>query len=182
MAALQAPINHVVDILRDPRFEDPVLKQDQQKEIRKYIDKVFDFKGISRLAVGPYWRRFAPEEKARFTKLFAELLSRSYISKIQGEFKNEEVVYLEEMSRSPDRSVVKTEIIRATMRIPVDYSMRLRNGRWLVYDVKIEGVSLVRNYRSQFSKILLKSPPEALLKRIEKKVNSLTGTGAAHRP
>jgi len=173
MQALQAPINHVIGILTDPRFEDSATAQDQQREIRKHVDKIFDFKGISRLAVGRYWKRFTPQERATFTALFSELLRRSYISKIQGEFRNEEVAYLEEIKRSVDRYVIKTEIIRATMKIPVDYSMRLKDGHWRVYDVKVEGVSLVKNYRSQFSKILMRGSPETLIKRIEKKVDRL---------
>ena len=119
--------------------------------------------------MGRYWRTFSTEEKKAFISAFSELLSRNYIQKIQGEFKNDTVVYLGEQNIADQKTAVKTKIIRDNADIPVDYSMRVINGSWKVYDVIIEGVSLVKNYRTQFSKLLLNESPRQLIQRIEDK-------------
>ena len=173
LQALQIPIDRVIDTLRDPQYQSASQKDVQQKKIREIINGIFDFNAIARRAVGRYWKSFNPEEKKVFSDAFAELLRDSYIRKMQGDFKNEAVAYLGDETRSPAKSLVKTKIIRDTMEIPVDYSMQLRDDFWKVYDVKIEGVSLVKNYRTQFNKILFKKTPAELIEQVVKKVRNL---------
>ena len=92
---------------------------------------------------------------------------------MQEEFKSEKIAYLGEKRKSQTKSRVETKIIRETMEIPVNYSMRLKDGIWKVYDVNIEGVGLVKNYRIQFDKILLKKPPAELIEQVREKVQNL---------
>jgi len=173
MQALQGPIDQVIRILKGPQYREASQEGSQQERIRTVIDEIFDFDAIARLSVGRHWKRFAPEEKASFADSFAKLLSNSYIERMQGEFENEEVIYLAQERKSSSKSLVKTEIARETKRIPVDYSMRLRSDGWRVYDVKVEGISLVKNYRTQFSRILFKETPAALIERVNRKVEKL---------
>jgi len=173
MQALQTPINQVIDVLRDPQYGTVTQRDIQQTKIRGIIEGIFDFDGIARSSVGRYWRSFEPEEKKVFSALFTELLSISYIRRMQGEFSNEKVAYLGVEAVSPVKSRVKTKIIRDTVEIPIDYGMRLRDSSWKVYDVNIEGVSLVKNYRTQFNRILFKKTPGALIEKVEKKVRDL---------
>lgn len=173
LQALQNPINQIIGTLKDPQYQDPSQRDRQQAEIRRTINSIFDFDAIARRAVGRYWKSFSPEERKTFTEAFANLLTMSYVDKIQGEFTNEKVAYLSDERKSPTKSLVKTKIIRQAIEIPVDYSLRLKNASWKIYDVNIEGVSLVKNYRIQFNKILFKKPPAVLIEKVRDKVQGL---------
>jgi len=170
LQALQTPIDKVMAILKNPAFKEAPQEDIQYREIRNIIDSVFDFNLIAVRSVGRYWKNFTEEEKQVFTDAFAELLSRNYIQKIQGEFKNESVVYLEEQALSADKYLVQTKIIRESVDVPVDYAMWRENNTWKIYDVNVEGVSLVKNYRTQFNKILMKESPAQLIERIKNKI------------
>jgi phospholipid transport system substrate-binding protein len=173
LQALQVPIDRIIDTLKDPLYQEATKAVGQKQRIQDIIDSFFDFDAIARLAVGRHWRSFNIEEKTVFTDVFSELLSNSYIGRMQGEFNNEKVIYLGEKRKSPTKSVVKTRIFRESIKIPVDYSMRLKDDAWKVYDIKVEGVSLVKNYRTQFNKILFKKSPAALIEQVTKKIEDL---------
>jgi len=168
---VRAAIDEVISILKAPQYQDQAKKEAQKEELWKVIRKVFDFRKISELSLANYRKKFTDEQMTRFSDLFADLLSDTYLKRVQEEFKNEEVKYLDEVIHPNDKSrvLVKTLIHRENVEIPVDYSMWLNNGVWRVYDIKVEGVSLVKNYRTQFQDILLKKSPAQLIEQIEKK-------------
>jgi phospholipid transport system substrate-binding protein len=117
------------------------------------------------------WKNFTPEQRKEFTEVFTDLLKNTYIDKIQSEFQNETIQFLTEEKVSDDKALVKTKVIRnGKIEIPMDYSMRHRDGAWKVYDVAIEGVSMVKNYRTQFKDILAKESPAQLITRLKDKV------------
>jgi phospholipid transport system substrate-binding protein len=157
--ALRGPLDSALAILQDPRYRMAKEKEAQKEKLWEIIRKVFDFEGITMLAVGQNWKRFSAEQKKEFTDVFTTKLGNSYLNKIQGNFNNEEVL-------SPAKARVKTKIIREVDSIPVDYSVRPIAGAWKIYDVNIEGVSLVANYRTQFIDILSKDPPDVLIERV----------------
>jgi phospholipid transport system substrate-binding protein len=169
--AIQGPISKVVDILKAPRFESPDKKDEQRRAIINVIEGVFDFDKIAELALAQHRRRFNDEQFKTFRKLFTDLISDNYLKKVQEEFKNEKVKYVDERihPQKTDRALVKTEIIREKQTIPVNYIMYNKNGKWRVYDVKVEGVSLVQNYRTQYNKFLMNHKPAELIQRLEKK-------------
>ena len=170
MDQLTGPIDEVISILKDPQYQDEAQKEVQREKLWDVITKVFDFDKISQLALGKYRKKFDDPKMAEYTEAFTKLIGNTYLKKIQGEFKNEKVKYLEEIPGSkPDKAMVKTLIVRENAEIPVDYSMWLNNGNWRIYDVRVEGVSLVKNYRNQFTKILFKDSPDQLIERIKKK-------------
>lgn len=173
LQALQIPIDQIIATLKDPQFREESRKDAQRERIQSIINDIFDFDAIARLAVGRYWKSFKSEERSAFAEVFGDLIRDSYIERMQEEFKNEKIAYLGEQRKSPTKSRVETKIIRESMEIPIKYSMWLKDDLWKVYDVNIEGVSLVKNYRTQFSKILLKRPPAELIEQVRKKVRNL---------
>jgi phospholipid transport system substrate-binding protein len=163
---LRGPLDSALAILQDPRYRSGSEKEAQKERLWELIRKVFDFEGITVLAVGQNWKRFSPEQKKVFTDLFTTRLGNSYLNKIQGSFNNEKVEFLSEEMLSPAKARVKTKIVREVDSIPVDYSVRPIGGGWRIYDVNIEGVSLVANYRTQFNDILSKDSPDVLIERV----------------
>lgn len=167
--ALRRPLDAALAILQDPRYRVAGEKEAQKEKLWELIREIFDFEGICERAVGRNWKNFSPEQKKDFTDTFTTLLGNSYLTKVQGSFNNEKVEYLSQELLSETKARVKTKIIREVDSIPVDYSMRPLGGSWRIYDVHIEGVSLVQNYRSQFDQILSKDAPEVLIERIRAK-------------
>jgi phospholipid transport system substrate-binding protein len=171
MAVLKAPIDNVIAILNDPQYKAAGTRVAQRDEIWKNVQAMFDFDEISRRTVARNWRDFTDAEKAAFTDVFARFLGNTYIDKIQGEYHNEQIVYNEQNFHSDTYAEVKTTIVRETLEIPVNYRMRKGgDGQWKVYDVIVEGVSLVKNYRTQFASILRKEKPAQLIERLDKKL------------
>jgi len=170
---LQLHIDEVVSILKDPQYQTDAQKDRQREKIWKIIRQIFDFERISKLSLGKYWKDFNPKQLKEFTDLFTDLLGDTYLKKIQGEYKNEKVNYLSQeigSDANSDKAQVKTEIVRENVKIPVDYSLWNNKGAWRIYDVKIEGVSLVKNYRNQFQKILLNKTPDNLIEKLKNKL------------
>ena len=170
LEALKKPINESLQILKDPQYQADDQKEEQRERFWAVIREIFDFTELSKRALARNWRLFSAEEKREFTEVFAELLGNTYVDKIQSEFQNEKVVYLGQEKIKKARARVKTKIIRENVAIPIDYNLVLKNGQWKVYDVYVEGVSLVKNYRTQFNKILFKKTPGQLIQRLKKKV------------
>ena len=164
--ALRGPLDAALAILQDPRYRSGSEREAQKEKLWELIRQVFDFEGISMLAVGQNWKRFSPEQRKAFTDVFTTRLGNSYLNKIQGSFNNEKVEFLSQEMLSSSKARVKTKIIREVDSIPVDYSVRPIDGVWRIYDVVIEGVSLVANYRSQFNDILSRDSPDVLIERV----------------
>lgn len=168
--AIKGPIDTVIAILNDPIYKDESLKTEQREKIWQSISAIFDFDEISMRAVARNWKKFNPEERKQFSAVFSKFLGNTYVDKIQGEFHNEEIVYVGQEIIKEGRAMAKTLIKRETLEIPVDYRLKLMNGQWRVYDVAVEGISLVKNYRTQFKQLLKKESPAQLIKRLEKKL------------
>jgi len=170
MEILKGAIEQIMDILEDPRYKDAAQKEAQREKIWEVIQKHFDSTEMAKRALARNWRKFTPQERKKFAEVFAELLRNTYLEKIQGEYKSEKVIYLGQEKITDTKAVVKTKVFREKIEIPVDYSLQMRSEIWKVYDVNIEGVSLVKNYRTQFRKILLKETPAQLIDRLKEKV------------
>jgi phospholipid transport system substrate-binding protein len=163
---LKETVDRIVQILAEPGLHD---KPEQRRaEVRKIAEGIFDYPDTARRALGPHWNARSPQEQEEFVKLFADLLDRAYISKIEL-YQGERVRYVGETADG-DEATVKTVIAtKKSSEIPVDYRLHRRDGRWLVYDVIIEGVSLVSNYRTQFNKIVQTESYDALVQRLRAK-------------
>lgn len=173
---------HVDGVVR--ALEDPGLKANpaqRRAAVRKISEEIFDYKETARRALARHWNARTPQEQEEFVRLFADLLDRAYFAKID-QYQGEKVRYTDEAIDGPD-AVVKTMIVtpRGT-EVPVDYRMRLADGRWLVYDVHIEGVSLVANYRTQFNKIVQTESYESLVRKLRAREASPAASGRSDRP
>ncbi|QTA79067.1 Intermembrane phospholipid transport system binding protein [Desulfonema limicola] len=164
---LKVPMEKAISILKDPQYQKQ--KEAQREKIWEIVNQTFDFKAISMRTLAKNWKLFSDKQKEEFTSVFTELLKNTYIDKIQGEFHNEEIIFTGQDIISSTKARVNTKILREKIEIPMDYSMSLSNDKWMIYDVNIEGVSLVKNYRNQFKEILAKETPAQLIQRLKEK-------------
>ena len=169
METLQKPINEMIHILKDPQYHEKDKKEIQREEMWKIVRGIFDFKEMSKRSLGRNWKRFNPGQRDQFTDVFSTLFGNIYLNKVQGEYHDEKVIYLGEEIIKDKKAVVKTKIVRENGEIPMNYRMHLHGKKWKIYDCIIEGVGLVRNYRTQFKKILRKESPDQLIERLKKK-------------
>ena len=178
MDVIQGPVDQVVNLLSDPEYQDSDRRATQREKIRGVINPMFDYTEVAKRALVRNWRIFSPDERKEFTGVFSEFLANTYLSKIEGSITDLKVVYVGQKLISDTKATVRTRIIRETVETPLDYSLKLKNGNWRVYDVKVEGVSLVKNYRTQFKKILMNETPAQLIDRLRQKLHAQQSDGA----
>lgn len=170
MEDLKGPINEVIRILKDPKYQDKAQSEAQRVEIMAVINGLFDFSEISKRTVGRRWRAFTKAQQQEFQATFADFLGYTYFQKIRDSYQGESVVFLSQAGNGKGKAIVKTSIPREQGEIPLDYRMHNSKTGWQVYDVIIEGVSLVKNYRTQFNQILSKETPDQLIARLKQKI------------
>ena len=146
-------------------------KEARRQALREVIDQRFNYHQMVRRALAKNWRDRSDQERREFTGLFKKLLENSYASKLES-YSDETINYTDEVIKGK-YALVKTKVVRKANTIAVDYKLINGDGVWKIYDFVIEGVSMVRNYRSQFSKIIRKDSYEALVRRLAEKVNDL---------
>jgi phospholipid transport system substrate-binding protein len=159
----------IISIVSDPVLKDPAKAVQRRERIRKAVDELCDWEEMSRRSLGRYWAQRSEQEKKEFVVLFGNLLERTYIDKVEG-YSGEKVNYVGEKVDGDYAEVDVKVMTTKNTEIPVVYRMRTKDQKWWVYDIVIEGVSLVNNYRTQFSDILAKSSFEGLMKRLKEKV------------
>ena len=165
---LKGAIERVVSTLDSPAFKGDGKAVERRSAVRKIANEIFDFAEIARRALGRYWQPLPEADRTEFVGLFSDLLERSYISKIEV-YGGEKIVYIGERVEG-DLATVSTKIItKSGTEVPVDYRLSRRGERWMIYDVNIEGISLVSNYRTQFNKIIQTSGYKALVDRMRTK-------------
>jgi len=170
---LRAQIDRVVKTVEDPEFKKETKLRERRVAVRRIADEIFDFNETAKRSLARHWQQRTPAERKEFVDLFANLLERSYISKIEL-YNGEKIVYLGD-NVDGDQATVRTKILsKQGSDIPVDYRMlRAQGDRWLVYDVVIEGVSLIANYRTQFNKIIQTSSYQELVRKMKAKQGEL---------
>jgi phospholipid transport system substrate-binding protein len=140
----------------------------RRAEIRKAADALFDFPDMSRRALGLHWKDRTPAEREEFTRLFTDLIARTYIGKID-KYAGESIAYVGERVDGDQASVRSNVITPTGSQIPVEYRMHRANDTWSAYDVLIENVSLVGTYRSQFDRVIKAESFADLLRRLREK-------------
>ena len=165
---LRAQIDRAVKILEDPELKKAGRQRDRRAAVRQVANDIFDFSETARRSLARHWAARTQAERDEFVQLFSDLLERSYISKIEL-YGGEKIRFVGE-SIDADGAIVRTRLVtKQGTEIPIDYKMHLRGDRWLVYDVLIEGVSLIANYRTQFNKIITTSSFQELVKKMKTK-------------
>ena len=169
---LKVTIDRILAVVQDPAFRQPGKADERRQKIRGIANEVFDWQETGKRALARHWEGRSPQEREEFSKLFADLLERSYVGKIEG-YSGERILY-EKETVDGDRAEVRTKLVtKAGTQIPIDYQMQKAGDRWRVYDVKIENVSLVGNYRSQFNRIIQQSGYPELVNRLKTKQEEL---------
>ena len=162
---MRAQIDRVLKTLEDPELKKENRAKDRRAAVRKIANDIFDFSETARRSLGRHWQGRTQAERDEFVQLFSELLERSYITKIEN-YHGERIVYGSE-AVDGDLANVRTKLItRQGTEVPIEYRMILRGNRWWVYDVVIEGVSLISNYRTQFNKIIQTSSFQELIRKM----------------
>jgi len=171
---LRGRVDRVLRVLEDPALKTETRTAERRAAIRSIAFEIFDFRELSQRALARHWQARTAAERDEFMQLFADLLERSYVGKIETYSGGERIQYTAE-SADGEQATVRTRIVtKAGTEIPVDYRMHRVGDRWLVYDVTIEGVSLVANYRAQFNKIIQTSSFKGLVDKLKaKKVEGL---------
>jgi len=168
---LKAPIEQVISILRDPQYKATSKKDLQREKMWENARKIFDFEAIARGSLSRFrWDSCTPRQREEFTDVFTTFIGNNYFNKIQGKYHNEEVVFLKQEMLTESKARVLTKIKRESLEIPVDYSMWLRGGNWKIFNVYIEGVSLLGNYRNEFERFLTNSSADELILELKKKI------------
>lgn len=168
---LKVTLDQILEILRDPSLKGEESAEKRRTSLRKLIHKRFDFEKMSQYCLAKHWKERSAEEKKIFIELFGKLLEQTYVSKIES-YSNEKVVFLKEYVKNK-KAQVNTKVVTDTVEIPINYRMsQAADGYWNVYDVVIEGASLVSNYRSQFDQILQKESFEKLIEDLKKKTET----------
>jgi len=164
---LSGSVDRIIALLADPAYMNPATRPDMRGKLIAAIESIFDMKELSRRALGADWNKFTPEQQVRFVAAFGTLLQNTYLDKIES-YTDEKVQYLKEQDLGDGKAEVSTKVVGKGKEIPLSYRLLDRDG-WKVYDVVIEGVSLVQNYRSQFGQILMHESPDVLIAKISGK-------------
>jgi phospholipid transport system substrate-binding protein len=159
----------LMEIFSNQTLDAPEMEEKRNMMIREAVDKVFDWEAFSQRTMGRHWRKLSPDEKKEFISLFGRLLERTYLHKTK-HYSGESIFFLDEEIDEKYGNLEAKIITENGTEVPVDYRMIKKNGSWFVYDVHIEGVSLVNNYRTQFNNILTKSSYKELKKLLESKL------------
>ena len=166
---LKGTVDKVIEIVKDE-----TLKNDHQARraaLRKTIDERFNYRQMVMRSLAKNWDARSDQERREFIALFKSLLENSYANKLEA-YRDEKINYLDEIIKGK-YALIKTEVVRRSSTIGVDYKLIQENGSWQVYDFVIEGVSMIRNYRSQFTKIIRKDSYEVLVQKLTDKINEI---------
>ena len=169
---VKANVNSVLEILRDPKLKGEAGKKVKEQKIQAAAEKLFDFVELSKRTLGLNWNNFTPEQRKEFVHLFETILKDAYIEKITS-YDNEPVNFTKEAPLSETTVEVSSVVVlKGGQQVPINYRVIKKENDWKVYDVVIEGVSLINNYRTQFREILGNNPPEKLLETLRKKTGA----------
>lgn len=165
---LEAGINTVLADLQDPKLRTQDGREAVLKRVERTISELFDFRELSARAVGPNWKNFTPDQQTRLVDNFTTLLRETYLEKFDA-YNGEQVEYTNELiSTNGKRAEIQTNIVMKKNTVPINYRL-INKGSWAVYDVNIEGVSLIQNFRSQFQSVLMKGNIEQLIDLVAQK-------------
>ncbi len=167
---VRTSVDAMLEILKNEQLD----KEDKRAQMSTVINERFDFRAMSQRTLATNWKKTSNEEKQQFIALFSQLIESSYVGKIEA-YTNEKVEYPGEKVKGR-KAVVETLIITSSADVPVNYKVYQKGDQWLVYDVVIEGVSLISNYRSSYQEIMKKEGFDGLLAKMQAKIDELAST------
>jgi phospholipid transport system substrate-binding protein len=165
--AVKETIDQVLAVLGEEGLKDPARTAERREKLEAIIGQRFDYEEMAKRTLGAQWKKISAEEQNEFVGLFQKFLTRSYAGNVDG-YSGEQVEYLKERLKG-DFAEVQTIVVSPKVQIPLDYRLLKKHEKWGVYDVIIDGVSLTKNYRGQFSRIIKSSSFDALLDKLRSK-------------
>lgn len=169
--SMKATVDEVLRIVRDNELKQPRKATERRQMLEQVVDARFDYREMSRRALGAPWNNLSDQEQQEFVGLFRTLLTNSYANKIET-YSGEGVQYLNERMEK-EYAEVRTKVLSGKTEIPLDYRLINKTNDWRVYDVVVDGISLVNNYRGQFTKIIQSSSYHDLVEQLRKKSEKL---------
>lgn len=171
---IQSTLDKVLVILRDPELKSEAKKKERRARLRQVIYSRFDFSEMAKRSLGSHWRGLGPEQQREFTEIFTDLLESAYVDKIEG-YNDEKFVYTKE-NQDQNFAEVNTKVMtRKSQEFSINYRLHLVKGNWKVYDMVVENISLVNNYRAQFNRIMTNSSYEELVRRMRERQLEVVG-------
>ncbi len=167
--AVQTNVNKVLEVLRDPKLKPASAKEIKKEQLRLIYERMFEDVELSKRTLARHWNGMNVVQRKEFVLLFRQVLEKAYIEKILA-YTDEKIVFEREIMVSGTQAEVQTKVVTSSKEIPITYRVFLKGSDWKVYDVVIENVSLILNYRTQFNDILAKNTVEQLLENLRKKV------------
>jgi len=165
--AVKKTITEALNVVQDKNLKPSERAKERRRQLVAVIGTRFDYQEMAIRSLGGHWRKLGDPEKQEFVRLFTFLLVNAYADKIEG-YSGEQIQYVNERIKN-NYAEVKTKIVSGKSEFPLDYRLRNQGEGWRVYDVVVDGVSLVRNYRGQFSKIIRSSSYQDLVKKLREK-------------
>src|SRR5262245_32300118 len=165
---IKSTVDQVIQILTNPQLQGEEKKQERRKKLREAIFVRFDFQEMARRSLGAHWQRRTPEQQAEFIRVFSDLLEQTYVDKIES-YNNEKFIYTNERVDGPYAEVGSKMRNSKGEEFSINYKLHRAGEDWRVYDLVVENVSLVNNYRSQFNRILTSSTYDELISKIKAK-------------
>ena len=177
LALIQSGTDRALQILRTAQSRTGPGLRERRAEILQIVDEYFDFGEMAKRALGRPWKDQSPQKQQEFVDLFKQLIFNYYVGRVETYTGTNERVVYDEQKIEGEYALVKTRVLDyKNTNVQLDYRLRLTKGEWKVYDVIVEGVSLVENYRGQFNSILAGKPFDALLSQLREKVADQKGT------
>lgn len=176
ISVMKQAVGEIVTILQDKKLLLPEMKETRKRHVVATVERYFDFEEMSMRTLARSWKERTPAEKKYFVSLFKQLLERTYIDRVDSYCREldvsctDKVVLFKKQEIQGSKAIVYTVFLRNNVETPVDYKLKNEANQWMVYDVVIEGVSLVRNYRTQFESIIAKEQYAGLVAKMEEKV------------
>jgi phospholipid transport system substrate-binding protein len=168
---IKVTTDKIIGIVSNPALKGPEKAAERKRFIRKAVDERFDWEEMSRRTLARHWQKRTVEEQTEFIDLYGKLLEQTYLDKVEG-YSGEKVLYEGERVDG-EYSVVKVKILtKQETAISTEYRLKKNAEDWLVYDISIEGVSLINNYRTQFNSIIVRSSYKDLIKKLKAKVET----------
>ena len=164
-ARVRSMLEEVIAVQTNPQFQGQEFRNQRRTAIKKIIGQNFYFEAMAQRALSQHWAKLNEAERAEFMALFQDLFQESYSKLVLDFLKKEKILYTQEELRQ-DHALIKTTVVRVNEEIPVDYSLTLVQGQWLVDDVIIDGVSIVRNYQRSFTRVIQQESYLSLLQKM----------------
>ena len=168
LQVVQSATDQVLTIVQDSQLAAPISQERRRGDVQRVADRLFDFQEMARRALALHWRERTPQEQTEFVAVFKQLLARAYIGRLEG-YAGEQIAYLGETVEGEFATVRSKIVTGRGAEVAVDYRLHLVGSRWMVYDVAVQGVSFVANYRGQFDKIIRASSYQVLVRELKSK-------------